>query len=256
MYANLPNLLVASFNNKTFAPHFHDDYSIALITHGEHTFTCNKEIYQAKVGDIRLINPGDIHVCNSKEWGYITFTPNSDFVEAFSESCQKELHNITFNKPVINNPNLAKLFFELKNATKEWEDSLMAENILEELIVNLIQSYSNKEFKQKKKIDFSSKKLHQAVEYMKENFNKNLKLERLSSLSGLSKYHFLRKFKEEFDMTPHAYLLQIRIQKAKNLLFRGYALNEIAYECGFSDQSHFTRVFNKVFGMSPKKLIM
>jgi len=199
MYANLPNLLVASFNNKTFAPHFHDDYSIALITHGEHTFTCNKEIYQAKVGDIRLI---------------------------------------------------------LKNATKEWEDSLMAENILEELIVNLIQSYSNKEFKQKKKIDFSSKKLHQAVEYMKENFNKNLKLERLSSLSGLSKYHFLRKFKEEFDMTPHAYLLQIRIQKAKNLLFRGYALNEIAYECGFSDQSHFTRVFNKVFGMSPKKLIM
>jgi hypothetical protein len=85
MSANIPNLLIASFKNKIFAPHFHDNYSIALITHGEHTFTCNKEVYQAKVGDIRLINPGDIHVCNSKEWGYITFTPDSNFVKTFSD---------------------------------------------------------------------------------------------------------------------------------------------------------------------------
>jgi len=250
----MPNLLEASFTNKIFAPHFHDDYSIALITSGTHNFTCNKDNFNAKPGDIRLINPGDIHVCKSKTWGYITFTPDSNFVEAFSESCQKELHNINFANPVIHNPKLAKLFLDLNYAIKEWQDELMAENILEELVVNLISSYSNNQIKSKD-ISYSRKKLIQTVEYMKANFQESLKLENLAQISGLSKYHFLRKFKEEFNMTPHAYLLQIRIQNAKNMLLQHKSLIDIALSCGFSDQSHFTRVFNKIYGMSPGKLI-
>ena len=250
----MPNLLEASFTNKTFAPHFHDEYSIALITSGTHNFTCNKDDFAARPGDIRLINPHDIHVCKSKTWGYITFTPDNNFVETFSESCQKELHNITFVNPVIQNNKLAKLFMDLNSATKEWQDELMAENILEELVVNLISSYSNSETKTKN-ISYSRKKLLQSVEYMKSNFDESLKLEKLANISGLSKYHFLRKFKEEFNMTPHAYLLQIRIQNAKNMLIQNRALSDIALSCGFSDQSHFTRVFNKIYGMTPKKLV-
>jgi len=249
----MPNLLEASFKNKTFAPHFHNEYSIALITSGNHNFTCNKEDFVAYPGDIRLINPGDIHVCKSKTWGYITFTPDSNFVEAFSESCQKELHSITFANPVINNNKLAKLFIDLNSAKKDWQDELMVENILEELIVNLISSYSNNEIK-KEDISYSKNRLIQTVEYMKEHFNDHLKLENLAQISGLSKYHFLRKFKEEFKMTPHAYLLQIRIHNAKNMLLNHKPLTDIALSCGFSDQSHFTRVFNKIYGMSPGKL--
>ncbi|HIP30679.1 MAG TPA: AraC family transcriptional regulator [Sulfurospirillum arcachonense] len=250
----MPNLLEASFTNKTFAPHFHDEYSIALITSGTHNFTCNKNDFAARPGDIRLINPHDIHVCKSKTWGYITFTPDSNFVEAFSESCQKELHNITFVNPVIHNHKLAKLFMDLNSATKEWQDELMAENILEELVVNLISSYSNNESKTKN-ISYSRKKLLQSVEYIKSNFDESLKLEDLAHISGLSKYHFLRKFKEEFNMTPHSYLLQIRIQNAKNMLIQNRSLCDIAFSCGFSDQSHFTRVFNKIYGMTPRKLV-
>ena len=248
------NLLEASFTNKTFAPHFHEEYSIALITSGTHDFTCNKNDFAARPGDIRLINPHDIHVCKSKTWGYITFTPDNNFVEAFSESCQRELHNITFENPVIKNRKLAKLFIDLNSATKEWKDELMAENILEELVVNLISSYSSSEI-ETKEISYSRAKLAQSVEYMKSNFDESLKLENLANISELSKYHFLRKFKEEFNMTPHAYLLQIRIQKAKNMLKQNKTLCDIALSCGFSDQSHFTRVFNKIYGMSPKKLV-
>ena len=248
----MPNLLEASFTNKIFAPHFHDEYSIALITSGRHNFTCNKEEFLASPGDIRLINPGDIHVCKSKTWGYITFTPDNDFVEAFSQSCQKELHNITFANPVIKNQKLAKLFLDLRRATKQWQDELMAENILEELVVNLISSYSNTQIKSKE-ISYSRAKLMQSIEYMSENFDETVQLENLANISGLSKYHFLRKFKEEFNMTPHAYLLQIRIQKAKNMLLQNKSLSQIALSCGFSDQSHFTRVFGKIYGMSPKK---
>jgi len=248
------DLLEASFTNKTFAPHFHDEYSIALITSGTHHFTCNKDDFNAKPGDIRLINPHDIHVCKSKTWGYITFTPDNNFVEAFSESCQKELHNITFANPVINNRKLSQLFLNLNSATKEWQDELMAENILEELVVNLISSYSNCAIRTKE-ISYSRAKLAQSIEFMRANFDESLTLESLASISGLSKYHFLRKFKEEFNMTPHAYLLQIRIQNAKNMLKQNRALSDIAFSCGFSDQSHFTRVFNKIYGMSPKKLV-
>lgn len=250
----MPSLLEASFENKTFAPHFHDEYSIALITSGNHNFTCNKTEFHASSGDIRLINPGDIHVCKSKTWGYITFTPDANFVETFSQSCQKELHNISFTNPVIHNKKLTKLFIDLNSAKKEWQDNLMAENILEELIVNLISSYSNNEIKNNQ-ISYSKKRLAESIEYMQNHYNENLTLEELAKLTGLSKYHFLRKFKEQYNMTPHAYLLQIRIQNAKNMLRDKRTLTDIAFSCGFSDQSHFTRVFNKIFGMSPGKLI-
>jgi AraC-like DNA-binding protein len=77
-------------------------------------------------------------------------------------------------------------------------------------------------------------------------------LQELAQAAGLSQWHFLRQFKKYVGMTPHLWLVQHRILKAKRLLRAGEPLVNIAMQCGFADQSHFTRHFKKALGVTPQ----
>lgn len=80
-----------------------------------------------------------------------------------------------------------------------------------------------------------------------------LTIEELASACSLSQATFLRAFRETMGSTPYRWLLQQRIEKAKQLLqFSKTPLSEIAMACGFSDQSHFTRAFVQAVGATPR----
>ena len=70
-------------------------------------------------------------------------------------------------------------------------------------------------------------------------------------MAGLSRYHFLRAFRRETGVTPHAYLTGRRIAAAKALLAGDQPLSEVALACGFYDQSHFSRSFKGCTGLTP-----
>lgn len=94
--------------------------------------------------------------------------------------------------------------------------------------------------------------LRRAVEYIDENVNRNIRLEELASLAGLSQSHFSHAFKASTGMAPHQWQTNARIDRAKQLLVKNEAsLTAVAAETGFSDQAHFTRVFRKVVGTTP-----
>ncbi len=77
-------------------------------------------------------------------------------------------------------------------------------------------------------------------------------LSELALLCGLSRSHFVRAFKQTTGLPPHRWLLMQRVKRAKTLLHdTERSITEIALDCGFADQSHFTRVFSKIFGISP-----
>jgi AraC family transcriptional regulator len=93
-----------------------------------------------------------------------------------------------------------------------------------------------------------------AMEYMQDHYAESITLDKLTRLSNLSPSHFINSFKQTLGVTPHQYLLKIRIERAKEKLQRSsLPLSEIAYELGFTDQSHFSRHFKKITGMSPLK---
>jgi AraC family transcriptional regulator len=91
------------------------------------------------------------------------------------------------------------------------------------------------------------------VDYMRAHLDRNVSLGELGELVGLSPHHFSLVFKNTFDTTPHRYLLQQRVEKAKLLLASGrQSIGEAALEVGFSNQSHFTRMFRRLSGETPR----
>lgn len=73
----------------------------------------------------------------------------------------------------------------------------------------------------------------------------------LAASVGLSRWHFIRLFRQHCGMTPHAYLLDSRIRRARQYLREGYAVAALAYRLGFSDQSHFQHAFRERVAVTP-----
>jgi AraC family transcriptional regulator len=91
-----------------------------------------------------------------------------------------------------------------------------------------------------------------AKELMSTHLNREISLAFVAGECKLSVSHFARSFKQCTGKPPHRWLLENRVEKAKELLIDAeLPLAEIALECGFSDQSHFTRVFSRIAGTSP-----
>ena len=90
-----------------------------------------------------------------------------------------------------------------------------------------------------------------ACAFLRENMTRNISLDELAALSSLSPWHFLRTFRDETGLPPHAYLTQLRVRTAERLLREGYTPSQAAAEAGFADQSHLTRWFRRIVGATP-----
>lgn len=94
--------------------------------------------------------------------------------------------------------------------------------------------------------------INQSIKYIKENYQNEYCLDDVAKEANLSPYHFIRVFKSQTGRTPYEFLLDLKIQKAKELLDdTTRTITEICVELGFSSPSHFTKVFTNAVGLSP-----
>jgi AraC family transcriptional regulator len=97
-------------------------------------------------------------------------------------------------------------------------------------------------------------KLRAVLEYIHEHLDAELSLDHLAAVAHMSPYHFARLFKNSTGLPPHQYVIARRVERAKELLrVRDVLpLADVAVETGFSNQSHFTRHFKRLVGVTPK----
>jgi AraC family transcriptional regulator len=102
---------------------------------------------------------------------------------------------------------------------------------------------------------FSITQATQLDDYLRKNFADAVRLDDLAAFCKLSRYHFLRKFKNTFGSSPHAYLTELRLQFAHVLLSDGiHKITSIALECGYSQPGQFAAAFKRHFGYSPSEV--
>ncbi|XPV54422.1 MAG: helix-turn-helix domain-containing protein [Halarcobacter ebronensis] len=129
--------------------------------------------------------------------------------------------------------------------------------IIETLLIDALSELilSNTLYTKEYKKIFEDKKIvKDTYEYIKDSIDTNFSLDSLASNVSLSKYHFLRLFKNEFGLTPHAFIVNERLNQANSLIKQGLSISEASVKVGFNDQSHFGRNFKKYFGYSPSYL--
>ena len=98
------------------------------------------------------------------------------------------------------------------------------------------------------------RRLQKVLEHVKENIEKDLSVAEMAQVVGMSQYYFSKLFKMSTGTTPHQYVMRQRVERAQELLRDGgAALVEVATNVGFETQSHFTSVFRRLVGITPKK---
>lgn len=102
----------------------------------------------------------------------------------------------------------------------------------------------------------SPAKLTLVTDYIHEHLQQDLSLKEIAAIVQISQYHFSRLFKQKTGITLHQYILQCRIERAKELLQHSpLSIADIALRAGFCDQSHLTRSFKRIVGMPPKQFL-
>jgi AraC family transcriptional regulator len=151
----------------------------------------------------------------------------------------------------------------LKNQLEqESPDDLLVNEYLHHSLINYFKIYQ-KEFSTKSEnLSFLSKstkieilkRLTFAKEYISSNYNKNIDLEDIAQTACLSVNHLLRTFKQAYGISPHQYLIKVRIERSKYLLKNTkYSLNEIVEIVGFECPSSFIRLFKTINSITPGK---
>ena len=109
-------------------------------------------------------------------------------------------------------------------------------------------------------MDIERQRLGQVIDYVEAYLTEDLSLDDLALVSGFSKFHFSRLFKQAFGLTPHRYLMRRRVERAAIVLRKSskqefLTIAQVAHQFSFADQSHFTRMFKQVKGVTPKQFL-
>ena len=98
------------------------------------------------------------------------------------------------------------------------------------------------------------RRLQRVLEFVDDNLQNPICLADLAAIANLSRFYFSRTFRETTGLSPHRFVRERRLEKAKQLVVEGKAgLTEIAAICNFSSQASFTRAFTRLVGLSPAK---
>lgn len=245
--------LRANFRDHRFQPHFHEEYAIGIIEDGCQAFSFDaKRRIDLPRGTVCLISPGMVHegwAGAENGWTYRMFYPSVFFVEQAAIDIFGT-KRIGFNSPAIDDPQLYEATSRLHQlAAAPHVDSIELETAYLATIRIAIERHGGR--RAEARIGKHWPALKKVRDLLEDRFADDISLSELKDVAGLSKFHFLRQFKATFGLPPHAYLCQVRVRRASQLIAGGEGLAETAAAVGFADQAHMTHIFRRTLGYSP-----
>lgn len=248
--------------------HFHNFYEIMYIVEGEFAILLNNTTYHLNPGDFILINMNQLHHYQYAEkrhdkcrrilmWvskSYLDALTGStlDLSTCFSSSTP------AWHFPVHQREHLGKymtnlLYLAGDDKTNPAEVAVLEKAYMALFFVSLNQLCSHPEFSFPTEQIHNNPMIRTLTNFINAHIGESITLDMLAQQANLSKYHFVRIFKELTGMTVHDFINHKRIIKACEMIWDGEPLGDIYERCGFSDYSSFFRNFKAIYGISPSE---
>lgn len=228
-------------------PHFHSSFTVSALEEGVLPLTLKGNTIALHPGEILIIGHSIPHMVDPSN---------------LTEVCN--YRTVTINETTLNPLVLSKIG-DAKNTiskirdNKLWEDFVKGQQNVEygdAKNFDTMNSLTEKIFSEISKnvlfhFSVSSPYVRAAIQYMENNYMAAPSINELAKIVNLSPFYLMRLFKDEVGISLHTYINQLRINRAQNLMLQGESLLGITYELGFADQSHFSKTFLKLTGVSP-----
>ncbi|MDB4906239.1 MAG: bacterial regulatory helix-turn-helix, AraC family protein [Gemmatimonadetes bacterium] len=243
---------------RSYPRHSHDQYGIGVIDHGGHSSWSGRGQVEAGPGQMICCNPGEVTDGRAgggapRTWRmlYLEPEPMRELCADVTESAGAEF---TFQAPVFSCHRSRELFdraFAHAHRATDTPHAMLGETAMLELMAQLqLHSTSRRD-----RASANVASIRRAKQRIDADPALPVTLAELASEEGLSRYQLLRAFARELGVTPHAYILQRRIELARQLLCARCGIAEAAVRAGFHDQPHLTRCFVRQFGVTPGRYL-
>ncbi|MHC8327076.1 AraC family ligand binding domain-containing protein [Pseudomonas sp. LB1P83] len=247
--------LRAHFEGHAYDPHWHDSYLVGVTEQGVQQFNCRRTRHQSTPGNVFLLEPGDIHDGEAPTEG--GFTYRMLYIDPLW--LERELSGLFENAPLnsqlsfantlTSEPGLARATCLAFETLHGGELKIVRETALDGLLERLT---SHLHWRTRYGEDPRLPRVAQrAREYLHANAQYDIGLDQLAAATGVDRFRLTRAFKAAYGLAPHAYLVQLRLSKARRMLASGVQPAAVAMELGFADQSHLGRWFVRAYGLTP-----
>lgn len=235
----------------TYRRHSHEEYSIGIIEDGIGGNICRGSSYKLPTGGVIFINSGEVHTGYNVGETLLAYRMFYIHAETFIKNLPEKTELPYFKDFYHTDMRFFQKLNMLHHLLEIESDTLSKQSNFMEILTHLTQVYGKTRFplvggKEPKAIC-------KIKEYLHSHFREDVTIDDLAQITQLNRSYLMRSFRKSVGLPPYTYLLQIRIQYAKQLLAQGKSIIDIALEVGFFDQSHFTHHFKNFTGVTPKQ---
>lgn len=236
-------------SDRTFPRHTHDEFGFGYIADGGQDSWSGRGLVEAQSGDVISVNPAELHDGIGRKgcpryWRMLYLSP-----AALSKLTDIPIGAAEFSLPVIQSRATSRLVI---NALAAMHAERADRDHVEQQMILALDVLLHRNGAQTRAARSScSRQVQLVLDMIRQHYDASLSLNDFAMATDTSRYQILRMFSRELGTTPHAYLTQHRVKRAKRMILKGSSLADVASACGFSDQSHLTRSFARQMGVTP-----
>lgn len=244
----------AHFQGHAYDPHDHDEMLVGVTLQGVQRFSCHRSIHTSTPGRAILIEPGVLHDGFAPEpegFTYGMLYLPQVWVSGVTErlglgdaSSIGAAFRHTLTDDAMLRTAIQQAFLSIQN-----DEGRLARDESLDTLIGLLSKHLVRNAPSEK--SDSAVEMERAREFLHVLMATDVGLDELASYSGIDRFRLTRQFKRCFGQTPHAYLVRLRLRKARALLAIGKSPAEVAAEVGFSDQSHMGAWFRRAYRLTP-----
>jgi AraC-like DNA-binding protein len=254
--SNLPFLEARSIRDGRkvcYDRHSHETFSIGLVSSGRCQYVNGAKSEKIGAGTVVLMNPGDVHACNpmgDERWSYLMLYVDVHWLSAiqFDHNVQSCHGFAPFLATSTTRPELyAGLKYLFETLTSPEVEPLRKHSAAVSYL-GLVQRSLQRG---SAAACIKHPKIERAADFIRQNCQRALKLDEICKEAKLSASHLIRAFRDLYGLTPHAYLVNCRIDFCRSQIRLGRPIAEVAVTAGFSDQAHLQRSFKRLVAATP-----